>query len=66
MHSWLAPPMEYRPRVVVALQDRAECAAVADWLEGGNADLDTQFWARDPGLAVNRAFNDHVVAIDRN
>ena len=24
--------MEYRPRVVVALQDRAECAAVADWL----------------------------------
>ena len=25
-------PMEYRPRVVVALQDRAECAAVADWL----------------------------------
>jgi CheY-like chemotaxis protein len=24
--------MEYRPRVVVALQDRTECAAVADWL----------------------------------
>ena len=24
--------MEYRPRVVVALKDRAECAAVADWL----------------------------------
>jgi CheY-like chemotaxis protein len=24
--------MEYRPKVVVALQDRAECAAVADWL----------------------------------
>lgn len=24
--------MEYRPRVVVALQDRVECAAVADWL----------------------------------
>jgi CheY-like chemotaxis protein len=24
--------MEYRPRVVVALQDLAECAAVADWL----------------------------------
>jgi hypothetical protein len=39
---------------------------VADWLEGGNADLDTQFWARDPALPVNRAFNDHVVAIDSN
>jgi len=24
--------MEYRPKVVVALQDRAECTAVADWL----------------------------------
>jgi CheY-like chemotaxis protein len=24
--------MEYRPRVVVALQDRTECTAVADWL----------------------------------
>ena len=24
--------MEYRPRVVVALKDRSECAAVADWL----------------------------------
>jgi hypothetical protein len=39
---------------------------IADWLEGGNADLDTQFWARDPALPVNRAFNDHVVAIDSN
>jgi len=41
--------------------------AVADWLEGGNANppLDV-FWARDPALPVNRAFNDHVVAIDSN
>lgn len=37
--------------------------ALADWLEGGNADLDTVFAARDPVLAPIRAFNDHVVAI---
>jgi hypothetical protein len=49
-------------------------AAVADWLEGGNANLPPAepaplpdaFWARDPALPVNRAFNDHVVAIDSN
>ena len=32
VHAWIAPPMEYRHRVAVALHDRAECAAVADWL----------------------------------
>jgi hypothetical protein len=53
------------PGRAVGAQSRPP-SAVADWLEGGNADLDTQFWARDPALSVNRAFNDHVVAIESN
>lgn len=32
VQACVAPPMGYRHRVAVALQDRAECAAVADWL----------------------------------
>ena len=31
--QFLLPTMEYRPRVVVALRDRAESATVAAWLD---------------------------------
>ncbi|HEX6295629.1 MAG TPA: hypothetical protein VFZ74_03560 [Burkholderiales bacterium] len=41
-------------------------AALADWLEGGNVDLNTVFAARDPVLAPMRAFNDHVVTLGSN
>ncbi len=63
--------MEYRHRVAVALQDRAECAAVADWLTakgfeplprpGGRAILDEMdaeafdLLLIDAGLAVHDA-----------
>jgi hypothetical protein len=55
------------PGRVLAGQTRPP-AALGDWLEGGNANLplDGSFWTRDPALAANRAFNDHVVAIDSN
>jgi hypothetical protein len=48
----------------VGLQARPPLA-LADWLEGGNANLplDSVFAARDPVLLPIRAFNDHVVAI---
>lgn len=66
------PTLTNTQRAVVVTPGRAVGAqprppvVVADWLEGGNVDLDAQFWARDPALPVNRAFNDHVVAIDAN
>jgi hypothetical protein len=56
-------------RAVVVMPGRALTGqvrpppALAHWLEGGNADLDTVFAARDPVLLPIRAFNDHVVAI---
>jgi hypothetical protein len=59
-------------RSIVATPGRAVAAqvrpptVVSHWLEGGNANLDAAFWTRDPALAVNRAFNDHVVALDSN
>ena len=40
--------------------------SLAHWLEGGNADLNTVFAARDPVLAPVRAFNDHVVTLGTN
>jgi hypothetical protein len=66
------PTLTNTQRALVVTPGRAVGAqarppvAVADWLEGGNPDLDALFWARDPALPVNRAFNDHVVAIDSN
>jgi hypothetical protein len=52
------------PGRAVGLQARPPLA-LADWLEGGNANLplDSVFAARDPVLMPLRAFNDHVVAI---
>jgi hypothetical protein len=53
------------PGRAVGLQARPP-VALADWLEGGNADLNTAFAARDPVLAPIRAFNDHVVTLGSN
>lgn len=39
---------------------------LADWLEGGNTNLDATFWMRDPVLIVNRRFNDRIAVIDSN
>lgn len=41
-------------------------AAVSDWLEGGNANLDSAFAVRDATLIVNRTFNDRIAVLDSN
>ncbi|MGQ0545150.1 MAG: hypothetical protein ACT4P3_07440 [Betaproteobacteria bacterium] len=54
------------PGRALAGQNRTPPLALNSWLEGGNADLDTAFAARDPVLAPVRAFNDHVVTLGSN
>lgn len=67
--SVAGPTMTNTQRAVVVMPGRALTGqvrpppALAHWLEGGNADLDTVFAARDPVLPPIRGFNDHVVAI---
>jgi len=43
----------------------------ADWFEGENADFSSAqaariYTTREPGLTINRAFNDRIAVIDRN
>ena len=39
---------------------------LADWFEGANTAGTTPYTTREPGLAINRTFNDRISVIDRN
>ena len=68
--NFLAPSGAQRGLIVIAGQSLSgqarPPAAVSDWLEGENAVVDNVFAVRNPGLMVNRSFNDRIAVIDRN
>lgn len=65
-------PADGNQRGLIALAGRAlagqarPALAVADWLEGANADGASPFALRSPALMVNRSFNDRIAVIDAN
>ncbi|MGH6741959.1 MAG: hypothetical protein ACREDY_23530 [Bradyrhizobium sp.] len=68
--NFLAPNGAQRGLIVIAGQSLSgqarPPAALSDWLEGENAVVDNQFAVRDPGLTINRTFNDRIGVIDSN
>jgi hypothetical protein len=69
--DFLAPSGAQRALIVIAGQSLSgqarPPAALSDWFEGENAiGVDDLFAVRDPGLTINRGFNDRIAVIDSN
>lgn len=68
--NFLAPSGAQRAIIVIAGQSLVGQARppvlLSDWLEGENALVDNLFAVRDPGLTINRSFNDRIAVVDSN